>query len=401
MSQPSTKPTENPVASTPEKMPDLVVVQSTAAASPPSTAKVPASATTTTPASPPSTAKAPASATTTAPAAPPSTTTASAATTTPPPKSGKLGRGLDSLLGPTSKMTPLDKKEGLTLLPLSALTAGTYQPRTNFNVEEMQDLTDSIRENGVLQPILVRPTGKTDKFDNILYEIIAGERRWRASKEAGRQTIPVVIKHLTDKQALESGLIENIQRHDLNPLEEAIGYERLLSEFNYTQANLSKSLGKSRSHIANTLRLLSLPDSVQKYVRESLISAGHARALINFPKAQELAQLIVHKNLSVRQTERLVSDYNKAPFDLNNPPSDGTDQNATEAKAPRKTASSSQKKALSEGGEDVAALEEELSNALSLKSNIIFKPDQSGHVQIRFKNPTELDKLMSLIFGAL
>lgn len=359
MSQPNTKSTDKPVASTPEKMPDLTVVQPT---------------------------------TSTAPTLTPSAL---------PPKSGKLGRGLDSLLGPTSQMTPLDKKEGLTMLPLSALTAGAYQPRTNFSVEEMQDLTDSIRENGVLQPILVRPTGKTDKFDNVLYEIIAGERRWRASKEAGRKTIPVVIKHLTDKQALESGLIENIQRHDLNPLEEAIGYDRLLSEFNYTQANLSKSLGKSRSHIANTLRLLSLPDSVQKYVRDSLISAGHARALINFPKAQELAQLIIDKTLSVRQTERLVSDYNKAPFDLNNPPSDDTDQRPLpEAKAPKKTATSP-KRVLSEGGEDVAALEEELSNALSLKSSITFKPDQSGHVQIRFKNPTELDKLMSLIFGAL
>ena len=288
------------------------------------------------------------------------------------------------------------------MLPLSALTAGTYQPRTNFHAGEMQDLTDSIRSNGVLQPILVRPTGKTDKFDNPSYEIIAGERRWRASKEAGRKTIPVVIKHLTDKQALESGLIENIQRHDLNPLEEAIGYERLLSEFNYTQANLSKSLGKSRSHIANTLRLLSLSDSVQKYVRDSLISAGHARALINFPKAEELAQLIVDKTLSVRQTERLVADYNKEPFDLNNPPSgEGEQSTSSETKTSKKASSPSQKRALSEGGEDVAALEDELSKALSLKSTITFKPDQSGHIQIRFKNPAELDKLMNLIFGAL
>ena len=367
MSQPSTKPTETPATSTAEKMPELTVVQSTTsvAAQPTTTSTLPSTA------------------------------------ASLPLKSGKLGRGLDSLLGPTSQMSPLDKKEGLTMLPLSALTAGTYQPRTNFNRDEMQDLTDSIRENGVLQPILVRPTGKTDKFDNVLYEIIAGERRWRASKEAGRKTIPVVIKHLTDKQALESGLIENIQRHDLNPLEEAIGYNRLLSEFNYTQANLSKSLGKSRSHIANTLRLLSLPDAVQKYIRDSLISAGHARTLINFPKAEELAQLIIDKTLSVRQTERLVADYNKEPFDLNNPPSDNIQNAIPEAKALKRTASPSQKRALSEGGEDVAALEDELSKALSLKSTITFKPDQSGHIQIRFKNPTELDKLMSLIFGAL
>ncbi len=359
MSQPNTKFSEKPPAPISEKMPELVIAN-------PAT-----------------------------PAAPSGLL----------PKIGKLGRGLDSLLGPTSQMTPLDKKEGLTMLPLSALTAGTYQPRTNFSTEEMQDLTDSIRENGVLQPILVRPTGKTDKFDNILYEIIAGERRWRASKEAGRKTIPVVIKHLTDKKALESGLIENIQRHDLNPLEEAVGYDRLLSEFNYTQANLSKSLGKSRSHIANTLRLLSLPDSVQKYVRDSLISAGHARTLINFPKAAELARLIVDKNLSVRQTERLVADYNKSPFDLNNPPSRDGEQNPTletlEVNTPKKEPSSSPKSALFEGREDVTALEDELSKALSLKSTIVFKQDQSGHVQIRFKNPTELDKLMSLIFGAL
>ncbi|MDP4840739.1 MAG: ParB/RepB/Spo0J family partition protein [Alphaproteobacteria bacterium] len=357
MSQPNTKFAEKPLAPISEQMPDLAIANSVTPAAPSGFI----------------------------------------------PKSGKLGRGLDSLLGPTSQMTPLDKKEGLTMLPLSALTAGTYQPRTNFSTEEMQDLTDSIRENGVLQPILVRPTGKTDKFDNILYEIIAGERRWRASKEAGRKTIPVVIKHLTDKKALESGLIENIQRHDLNPLEEAVGYDRLLSEFNYTQANLSKSLGKSRSHIANTLRLLSLPDSVQKYVRDSLISAGHARTLINFPKATELARLIVDKNLSVRQTERLVADYNKSPFDLNNPPSrDGEENPILEVNTQKKEpSSSSPKRILSEGREDVTALEDELSKALSLKSTITFKSDQSGHVQIRFKNPTELDKLMSLFFGAL
>lgn len=327
----------------------------------------------------------------------------SVAITTPektlPPKGGKaLGRGLDSLLGPTSKMPSLDKKEGLTMLPLSALTAGSYQPRTNFNTAEMQELTDSIRENGVLQPILVRPTGKTDKFDNPSYEIIAGERRWRASKEADRKTIPVVIKHLTDKQALESGLIENIQRHDLNPLEEAIGYERLVSEFNYTQENLSKSLGKSRSHIANTLRLLTLPESIQQFVRDALISAGHARTLINFPKARELAQLIVDNSYSVRQTERLVTAYNKEPFDLQNPPSfDGPQP----IKAPKKRAPSPQRRVVSEGGEDIAALEYELSKALSLKSTITLKPDQSGHIQINFKTPGELDKLMSLIFGAL
>ena len=301
-----------------------------------------------------------------------------------------LGRGLDDLLGPSSS---LEKKEGLAMLPVSILQPGNYQPRKKFHARHMSELAESIRENGVLQPILVRPTGSLDKFGSSLYEIIAGERRWRASQQAGRKTIPVVIKHLTDKQALESGLIENIQRDDLNSIEEASGYQRLISEFNYTQDALSKMIGKSRSHIANTLRLLTLSKSIQELVELKALSAGHARALINCERAEEFTAIIIRENLSVRQTEKMIAAYNQNPFDLNDFSTHIPTLDKKEKRSPNVPSSFK--------NEDILSFESELTKALSLKSTIEMKPDQSGFVQIHFKNPDELDKLMNLIFGTL
>ena len=303
-----------------------------------------------------------------------------------------LGRGLDNLLGP-SVFSSIEKKEGLALLPVSVLQPGNYQPRKKFHVGHMAELVESIKSNGVLQPILVRSTGKVDKFDTPLYEIIAGERRWRASQQAGLQTIPVVIKHLTDKQSLESGLIENIQRDDLNPIEEAAGYQRLIAEFAYTQETLSKMIGKSRSHIANMLRLLTLSQNIQGLVESKALSAGHARALINCERAEEFAALIVRESLSVRQTEKMIASYQKNPFDLADfsahiPTLSPKAKRPSIAKGPLKD-------------EDVLALEAELTKALSLKSQIEMKADQSGEVRIHFKTPADLDKLMNLIFGTL
>ena len=306
--------------------------------------------------------------------------------------SKSLGRGLDNLLGPALPQGP-ENKEGLAMLPVSVLQPGNYQPRKKFHPGHMSELVESIRGNGVLQPILVRPTGKFDRFETPLYEIIAGERRWRASQQAGRKTIPVVIKHLTDKQALESGLIENIQRDDLNSIEEANGYQRLISEFTYTQETLSKMIGKSRSHIANTLRLLTLSKSIQDLVESKIISAGHARALINCERAEEFTSIIVRENLSVRQTEKMIAAYNETPFDLNDFSSEVP---TLEKKEKRRSTIPTP---LKDG--DIDSLELELTKSLGLKSKIEMKSDQSGSVRIHFKNPSELDKLMNLIFGTL
>lgn len=314
--------------------------------------------------------------------------------------SKNLGRGLDSLLGPKTSSLDSQKKEGLSMLPLTALEPSRYQPRNVFDESQMQDLAASIKENGVLQPILIRPTDKTDKFGSIKYEIIAGERRWRASKLAGRKVIPVVIRHLTDKQALESGLVENIQRDDLDAIEEANGYQRLIDEFSYTQEKISKIIGKSRSHIANTLRLLSLPQSVRLKVEKGLITAGHARLLVGQEKADEFATLFSEKGLNVRQAEALVGTYNKTPFDLSDYKSvlfeSAREKSIQKGKRTRDTKTPATQKP-----DDIIALENELKSALGLPTAIHMKENLSGHVQIYFKNPGELDRFMNLIFGSL
>lgn len=313
-----------------------------------------------------------------------------------------LGRGLDSLLGSPSGHQGVDKKEGLAMLPISVLRPGNYQPRRDFNPTHMQELVESIRHNGVLQPILVRASGEVDKFNTPLYEIIAGERRWRASQLAGRTTIPVVIRHLTDKQALESGLIENIQRDDLNAMEEAQGYQRLIDEFSYTQETISKMIGKSRSHIANTLRLLNLPKSIQQLLESKKLSAGHARALINCDQAEAFSRLIIRENLSVRQTEMLVAKYHDAPFDPESYVH--ADPKMEAAQKPRgETKKAKSHTAISEqsNDQDILALESELSEFLGLKCALSMSASQSGQVLITFKNPQELDRLMNFIFGRI
>lgn len=305
-----------------------------------------------------------------------------------------LGRGLDSLFGTNPNIPKMQKKEGLARVPLNALIPGKYQPRSEFKEKDLTELANSIRENGVIQPILVRPTGGKDKFDNLQYEIIAGERRWRASIEAGKQTIPVVIKHLNNKEALECGLIENIQRHDLNPLEEATGYKRLVNDFHYTQEALAKTLGKSRSHVANILRLLSLPKMTQDFLRDNSISASHARALVGCEKADEFALMIVKQGLNVRQTERMIAEYNKDPHDHD--PSSNTRDNEP---SPHKTGV--YKPFYKNGEPDIKSIEILMSQELLMKVKVNVKADQSGSITMKFKSPTSLDKLLSYIFRPL
>ena len=223
-------------------------------------------------------------------------------------KRKSLGRGLGALLGDedldladlNEPARPHASSKNADFIPISDIVPGKYQPRTEFDAEALDSLAESIREKGVLQPLLVRRQGGK-------YELIAGERRWRASKIAGLDKVPVIIKELNDKEVLEVALVENLLRENLSAIEEAEGFQRLINEFSHTQEALSQIVGKSRSHIANMLRLLNLPEEVQALVKEGKLSAGHARALVGLDNALSLAKTIIEKDLNVRQVEELVA----------------------------------------------------------------------------------------------
>ena len=218
-----------------------------------------------------------------------------------------LGRGLSSLLGES-----VDKKVSTNKVSIKDIKRNKFQPRKDFNKENLEDLTNSIREQGVIQPILVRP----DKNDNGKYEIIAGERRWLASQNAGLHEVPVVIVDIDDVKSLEFAIVENVQRQDLNSVEEARGYQRLTNEFEYNHEKLSKFIGKSRSYIANSLRMLSLPNDILLMVERGELSAGHARALIGIQNPTVIAKRIVEKQLSVRQAESLTRQFKNQKLKL-------------------------------------------------------------------------------------
>ena len=210
-----------------------------------------------------------------------------------------LGRGLSSLIGETKAETNKNQ------LSISEIIPNKYQPRKNFDEDNLKELTNSIKERGILQPIIVRKSND-DKFK---FEIIAGERRWLAAQKAGLQNVPVVITEADDLKSLEFAIVENVQRHDLNPLEEAQGYRRLIDEFNYDQEKVSKFIGKSRSYIANCLRLLTLPNEVIKLIENKKLTAGHAKVLVGLDNASFVANKIIEKKLSVRQAESFVKIF--------------------------------------------------------------------------------------------
>jgi ParB family transcriptional regulator, chromosome partitioning protein len=212
-----------------------------------------------------------------------------------------LGRGLSSLIGETKVENKTNK------LNLSEIIPNKYQPRKNFDEANLEDLSNSIKERGVIQPIIVRRSNS----DSAKYEIIAGERRWLAARKAGLHNIPVVVTEADDLKSLEFAIVENVQRHDLNPLEEAQGYKRLIDEFSYDQEKVSKFIGKSRSYITNSLRLLTLPNSVLHYIEKKKISAGHAKILVGLDNAEFIANKIIEKKLSVRQSENFVKIFKK------------------------------------------------------------------------------------------
>ncbi len=287
-----------------------------------------------------------------------------------PPKR-HLGRGLSALLGGDDGDATVS---GAALanarsVPIEFLHPSKLQPRADFNDERLEQLAQSIREQGVLQPILVR-AHRTKEGE---FEIVAGERRWRAAQMAQLHDVPIVQKELSDRDTLEIAPIENIQRQDLNPIEEARGYRRLMQEFAYTQEVLSERIGKSRPHIANLLRLLELPEIVRGYIAAGKLSTGHARALINLPNAAELAQTIVAKGLSVREAERL----------------------ATKAKSrPRSKAAKAQR----EKDADTKALERDLTARLGLKVEIDFD-GKGGAVTIRYQSLEQLDTIIEKLNG--
>ena len=214
-----------------------------------------------------------------------------------------LGRGLSSLIGESKVETSNSK------LSLSEIVPNRYQPRKNFDDDSLDDLSNSIKERGVIQPIIVRKS----KLENSKYEIIAGERRWLAARKAGLHDIPVIITDVDDLKSLEFAIVENIQRSDLNPLEEAQGYKRLIDEFLYDQQKVSQFIGKSRSYITNSLRILSLPQEVLNFVENKKISVGHAKILVGLDNAEFIANKIIEKKLSVRQAENFVKIFKKKP----------------------------------------------------------------------------------------
>jgi ParB family chromosome partitioning protein len=282
------------------------------------------------------------------------------------PSRRRLGRGLAALIGEIDR--PAQPQQAKVTAdrtaPIEFLTPNPRNPRRNFAEAELDDLAQSIREHGIVQPVVARPTGDAGR-----YEIIAGERRWRAAQRAGLTEIPVIVRDVNDRVALELAIVENVQRADLNPVEEAQGYQQLIDEHNYTQADLGQIIGKSRSHVANTLRLLKLPDPIRDMIVDGSLSAGHARTLVTAEDPAGLAKRIIEGGLSVRQAEALAQQ----PREANDNPA-----------APVRHAA--------EKDADTMALEKLLSNASGLKVVINHK-DQGGEVRIAYRTLEQLDEL--------
>ena len=269
-----------------------------------------------------------------------------------------LGRGLSSLIGDSGTNSINNK------ISISSIIPNKYQPRKNFEKESLEELTSSVRERGIIQPLIVRKAeGQNEK-----YELIAGERRWQAAQNAGLHDVPVIVIEADNLKSLEFAIVENVQRKDLNPIEEANGYKRLIDEFNYDQEKVSKFIGKSRGHVANCLRLLSLPDEVIKLVEENKLSQGHAKILVSTENALFLAKKIINKKLSVRQSENLVRLLN------------------SKGKVKFKPQDS-----------NIKELENIMTNKIGLSVNIKNNKDNSGQITFSYKSQDQLDYLIDII----
>ena len=267
-----------------------------------------------------------------------------------------LGRGLSSLIGDTKTVSKNNR------ISVSDLIRNRYQPRKTFDDESLQELTNSIRSRGIIQPIIARPSRENK------YEIIAGERRWLAAQRAGLHEVPVVIVEADDKKALEFGIVENVQRHDLNSIEEAEGYKRLIDEFGYDQEQVAKFIGKSRSHITNSLRLLTLSNYIAELIKTHQITPGHAKILVGLTNSDQIAKKIVKKNLSVRQTENLVRLY----------------------KSPTKSIKISK-------DPNIKKIETDLMEKIGLKTQITHKKNNKGSVTFDYRDLDQLNHLIEII----
>ncbi|MCY0092809.1 ParB/RepB/Spo0J family partition protein [Hoeflea ulvae] len=288
----------------------------------------------------------------------------------------RLGRGLAALIGEIDQ--PASAQTAPTVsadrfVPIEHVSRNPRNPRRSFDPADLEDLSRSIRQHGIVQPVMVR-TGDVGR-----YEIIAGERRWRAAQMAGLVEIPVIVRDVDDKTALEIAIVENVQRADLNALEEAQGYEQLIAQYGYTQNDLGEVIGKSRSHVANSLRLLKLPDEVRNMLAEGALSAGHARAIVSTSDPIGLAKLIADRGLSVRDAERLAqkdADQSSKPQGLDTKPAS---QSATK-------------------DADTVALERSLSDVLGLNVALVHK-GQGGQIRIDYKSLEQLDEICRLLGG--
>lgn len=285
-------------------------------------------------------------------------------------KPTRLGRGLAALIGDMASMegARVTELSSGKRLPLDFIVPNRANPRRTFDPDQLEELTNSIREKGVMSPLLVRPTD-----DPNIFEIIAGERRWRASQKAGLHDVPVIVREVNDKEALELAIIENVQRADLNPLEEAMGYGQLIEQFEYTQQDLAQVIGKSRSHVANTLRLLRLPEDVRGMVASGTLTAGHARTLITAEDPASLARQIVDRGLSVREAEAM-SQQREMP----------AKRKSDTAAAPRDA--------------DTLALERRLADALGLTVALAHS-ERGGRLEIRYKTLEQLDDICLRLTG--
>ncbi|WP_416798583.1 ParB/RepB/Spo0J family partition protein [Ciceribacter azotifigens] len=284
----------------------------------------------------------------------------------------RLGRGLAALIGEMDQPLPVGTPRSAVnpdrTVPIEYVSRNPRNPRRYFDETELQDLAGSIRQHGIVQPVVVRTSGAER------YEIIAGERRWRAAQLAGLAEIPVIVRDVDDRTALELAIVENIQRADLNPLEEALGYEQLIAEHGYTQNDLGEIIGKSRSHVANSLRLLKLPEPVRDMLAEGSLSAGHARALVSTPDPLVLAKTIATKGLSVRDAERLAQNQIRAQSE----PSTAIQREAKDS--------------------DTIALERSLSDRLGLSVTINHK-GAGGQIRIGYKSLDQLEEICRLLEG--
>ncbi len=292
-------------------------------------------------------------------------------------KTRGLGRGLSALMADVAPPVPEagsdpTPRSADRVVPIESLRPNPDQPRRRFSREALDELAASIRSKGIIQPLIVRPKGED------IYEIVAGERRWRAAQQVQLHEVPVILRDFDDTEVLEIAIIENIQRADLNPVEEAAGYRQLMDRFGHTQEKLAEALGKSRSHIANLLRLLTLPDPVQEMIQDGRLTAGHARALVTAEDSLSLAQEVLRRGLSVRDTEKLMK---------RSPVGEGAKPSST-----RKTG---------EKDADTRALEGDLSATLGMEVVIDHEPGQeSGQITLRYRSLNDLDTLCRLLGGS-